>query len=249
MRKQTNRRRKLKAARWRIPLGCYRLFILAFLVTTVAGCPNRSAKMPGGDPLKGELFPPQGAENASPITQSKAEVPPIPNSSTSMSTAAIAAVPLQGGKTLNIADPNAQGQTVNQSDNSSWKAKNSGGGQDSGVQTILGKPQPINNPELKKVGKTEHPNSGIQPSGYTFPSPGGQNSPPAGTVQQTIAQLEEELNKRNVIWKKMYKTETGVKFVCAVPHPQNPKAERVIESYADDPFTAVHKALVTIDRP
>lgn len=222
---------------------------VCLLVLSLVGCPGNNRRPDEGDVLKGDFK--YLKENDSKTTHAKspvpvASVPPIPEYSHSISTAAMAAaMPLQGARPLNIPDKSVPGgkggwtgPAVPTPGGSNWTGQPAAGhmtGQ-TGGDIKLGPVQP-----LIPAGQTPgNKGGGVVPSDLKAPP-----SPAAPPV--SYEQLQQELKKHGMLWHgPPQKTPTGVKFTCAVPHPQEPQAEWVIEAEGPDLITAMQAALAQI---
>jgi hypothetical protein len=208
------------------------------LVGLGPGC-SSTGKHKDGDPLKGEFK--LNKDNNTATQTAKSPVPPIPEYKPMMSTAAMAVdVPLQGGKPLQIADEKAdvapggwKGQPQPVPAYAPWQAAPAG---QNGEKPVLGQPQPIALPQAKNsLPSTE---TAVVPSGWTVPKD-------AATI--VPGYLQQELRNRGVLWQRLETTPNGVRFVCAVPHPQNSKAEWMVEAVGADAVTAIQAALQHLD--
>jgi hypothetical protein len=233
-----------------LPARWLTLVPVCLLTLCLVGCPGNNRRPDEGDVLKGDFK--YLKENDSKTTHAKspvpvASVPPIPEYSYSISTAAMAAAaPLQGGKPLSIPDksaPNGKGGWTGPGaptpGGSNWTGQPAGGnlaGQPGGGAIKLGPVQP-----LVPAGQTPGTQGGgVVPSGLKTPQATG-----AATV--SYEQLQQELKKRGMLWHRApEQTATGVKFTCAVPHPQEPQAEWVIEAEGPDLITAMQAALAQL---
>jgi hypothetical protein len=206
------------------------LFSLPLVLISLPACsstkgsavPNKKEQ----DPLLGNYDPKKGNEGT--MTQAKS-VPPVPAFQTSASTADLAAaIPLNGPRPA-LAIPNDQAKT------------NPGGG------TWTGQVQPT-------AALNTNPNSGGAPQpvpvlnqSVSLPDPGGNASPAA--PRPTYEQLQMALQQRGMRWQNAEQIPGGVRFSCTVPHPQNPKAERLLQAEAPDIITAMQAVLAKVDSP
>lgn len=236
------------------------LFPIALILLCSLGCPgtnrfSNTSNNKNEDPLLG------GYKPKTTTTETKSPVPPIPQTSSTTSNAAMAtALPLDGGRPLLIPDkdakPLAENSTNNAApgNNSPWTTQSGNSSQ----KPALGPPQPISKQELKNVpavgamqGNTPPPPpsqggelGSVSKSGMGFAKP---ETTPVLPVSYDLLQLE--LKKRGVRWQKQETVDNGVRFLCGVPHPKNAKAERVIEAIAPDLPRAIMGALEKIDQP
>lgn len=216
------------------------LFTAALLTAALVGpgC-SSTGKHKDGDPLKGEFK--LNKDNNATTQTAKSPVPPIPDYKPTMSTAAMAVdLPLQGGKPLQISDEKAtvtgvgpwQGQPQPVPAYTPWQATPTGQGQ----KPVLGPPQPMPLPPAKTTLPPAE--TGVLPSTWSAPK----------DAQTSLPEYwQQELKKRGVLWHRLETTVNGVRFVCAVPHPQNAKAEWMVEAVGADAVTAIQSALQHLD--
>jgi hypothetical protein len=214
--------------------------LLVAMLVLGTGCSNRfSRPKDEGDILKGDYKFNRVSEPEKP-QQVKSDVPPLPEYRASLSTAAMAAaLPLQGARPLNIPDEQAltakntaKPNPVPAMNSGNWQGQPTAG--TSNGKPSLGPPQPITLPESKPVTPVT-----------------AQETPaaPVAPAVPTYAELQHELKKRGVLWQREEKAAAGIRFICAVPHPLNPKAERVYEVIAADSVTAMQAVLEKLARP
>jgi hypothetical protein len=219
-------------------LACLPFSILVFPISIILlaapACSTTKTVKKDPDPLKEPVELKKGGPAAT--TQTKS-VPPIPDYDATISTASLAVnLPLTGPtRPSGIPDEQAKAPVfaggdkpgpVPPSGDFAWNRP-----ENNGTQPVLGPPQPVPVVPATLTGN---------PKQWT--APGTMGTP-------TYEQLQDELRKRGVLWQKVDQTTTGVLFRCAVPHPQNPQMERIVEMAAPDTIRAMQAALVQIDYP
>jgi hypothetical protein len=212
----------------------------ALALLPVGGCrstgggPNKS-----GDPLVGEWVP-KGftAAPAPPRNTSKGGgVPPLPQATSTSSTAAIAqGDPLPGSRPLRI--NNGKGSD-------GWQRLPAEQERNPG-QLTTGQGNPAGGVNLRRPEPVP-----VAPVGQAWQAPGGvvpTSTWPGTSTPSDYDQLQAQLKARGVAWQRLETLSDGYKFTCSVPNPEHPEFSRIYEASARDYRAAIHAALEQIDR-